>query len=165
MIWQLGGLPLDTHHNSVLAMLHCTDDNVGGTGLLVKLWSRDARNCNGHTGPTVYGSQAVSEWILSKGQAKPKCLFLVCNHSNRLIRRKPHRWRRSNLYSLDIKNNLFRFLTYNGPTAYYLIGHGVTAGACLHIPHQSHSPTTFSHIMYNGARLPSPPTNRRCFTR
>jgi hypothetical protein len=79
MIWQLGGLPLDTHYVSVLAMLHefnqRTDDNVGGAGLLVKLWSRNAQNCNGHTGPTVYRSQAVSEWILSKGQAKPKRLF------------------------------------------------------------------------------------------
>jgi hypothetical protein len=79
MIWQHGGLPQETHHVVVIAMLEFpnqrTGDNVGGTGLLVKQLSRNAQNCDGHIGPTVYRSQAVSKWILSKGLAKPKRLF------------------------------------------------------------------------------------------
>jgi hypothetical protein len=79
LIWQNGGLPNDTHHVVVLAMLEGynqgTNDNMGGTGLLVKLLSSTAQNCEGNTGPTVYRSMAVSDWILSKGRAKPKRLF------------------------------------------------------------------------------------------
>jgi hypothetical protein len=78
-IWKQGCLPADAYHVVVMAML---DDNnhgpngvVGGTGLLVNLWSSEAKPCAGHMGPTVYHSKAVSEWIIHKGQGKPKRLF------------------------------------------------------------------------------------------
>jgi hypothetical protein len=72
--WQEGCLPADAYHVVVLAMLEGSNV-VGGTGLLVNLWSMEAKPCVGHMGPTVYRSQAVSQWILTKGQAKPKRLF------------------------------------------------------------------------------------------
>jgi hypothetical protein len=78
-IWQQGGLPVDAHHVVILAMLEGSNqspnDVVGGTGLLVNILSRTAHPLGGHIGPTVYRSKAVSKWIISKGQAKPKQLF------------------------------------------------------------------------------------------
>jgi hypothetical protein len=78
MDWQIGGLPLDTHHVVVLAMLvgFTFNSEVGGsTGLLVSLLSNNGQSCNGHIGPTVYRARAVSEWIMNKGAAKTKRLF------------------------------------------------------------------------------------------
>jgi hypothetical protein len=71
--------PRIAYHVVVLAMLegsnHVPTDAVGGTGLLVNLWTSEAKPCVGRMGPMVYRSKAVSQWILTKGQAKPKRLF------------------------------------------------------------------------------------------
>jgi hypothetical protein len=78
-IWQQGSFPLDAYHVVILAMVERStqgpNNDVGGTGLLVKILSSKAQPCAGDTGPTVYRSKAVSEWIFNKGQAKPKRLF------------------------------------------------------------------------------------------
>jgi hypothetical protein len=79
-IWKQGSLPVDTYHIVVLAVVegsnHGPNVVFGATGLLVNLlWSSEAKPCAGHLGPTVYRSQAVSQWILTKGQAKHKRLF------------------------------------------------------------------------------------------
>jgi hypothetical protein len=82
--WQNGGLPLDTHHVVILAMLvdftvsnyaSSTANAGGSTGLLVRLLSNKGQNCNGHIGPSVYRAQSVLEWIMNRGAAKTKRLF------------------------------------------------------------------------------------------